>query len=265
MMFVTISLMCFAPKNSYRELNLYYGYKNYVQKETHEDRLLLILKTIRIIESREQYNIKGASGEYGAYQFMSRTWRCWSNKYFGKLLAITNPINQDKVANASINELVKKGYSNAEIASVWNCGSKYYKNKKGWNSKGIYYDVPRYVNRFITVLNSLKKCKPNKVYISNFLQLSNMRNRKVLLKNYYNSLKKQCPMNELKIQYKIDTGLSADAFNNDELDVLTPGEKKPNYAEGEEILSKAKNIIYNLPSLPYIKWLEEKVLELKKA
>lgn len=119
------------------------------------ERLSKLLRTIRIIETRENYNLQGLSGEYGAYQFTKKTWEFHSKKYFNEVLDITIPENQDKVAQKKVIELINKGYNDAEIASIWNCGSKYYKGKVGVNKYGIKYNVPKYVKEFLIIKNRI--------------------------------------------------------------------------------------------------------------
>lgn len=119
------------------------------------ERLNKLLKTIRIIETRENYHLSGLSKEYGAYQFTKVTWEYYSKKYFNEVLDITIPENQDKVAQKKVTELINKGYNDAEIASIWNCGSKYYKGKIGVNKYGIKYNVPKYVKEFLIIKNRI--------------------------------------------------------------------------------------------------------------
>lgn len=125
--------------------------KEITNKLLFVERLNKLLRTIRIIETRENYYLKGKSQEYGAYQFTKTTWEFYSKKYFNEILDITIPENQDKVAQKKVIELINNGYSDAEIASFWNCGSKYYKGKVGVNKHGIRYNVPKYVNDFLTI------------------------------------------------------------------------------------------------------------------
>ena len=87
-----------------------------------------------------------------------------------------------------------------------------------------------------------------------------MRNRRAELKAYYLKLKKEDIMSELKRQYKKDTGLNANAFNDEELDIMASED-----IDGKiELSQKAKDIIFSLPSLKYVKWLESKIIELNE-
>ena len=176
---ILVSSMCFAPKNPYKAILLHKAHEQYVQNEELEERISLILKTIRIVESGGSYTIGGASGETGAYQFTKPTWRYYCLLFFGKVLDIKNPTYQDIVARKKVTMLINKGYSNTEIASIWNCGSRYYRGKVGVNSRGVAYNVPRHVCKFMKVFNKLKY--PNYIPI-------NMRNRRTELVEYNDAL-----------------------------------------------------------------------------
>lgn len=109
-----------------------------------------IASAIKSVESGGNYQAKGGSGEFGAYQFMPSTWKSWAGKYLGNTNAPMTPENQDKVALAKINELLKQGYDAKQIALIWNGGSPTI--KKGVNKFGVRYDTGAYANK---VLNKL--------------------------------------------------------------------------------------------------------------
>lgn len=114
-----------------------------------------LAKAIRQSESQGNYTAKGASGEYGAYQWMPGNFESAATKY--KL----NPsdksaINQDKVAYYTLKEMKDQGLSPAQIASKWNSGSPNFEGKVGVNSKGVKYDVPKYVSTVISNFRTIK-------------------------------------------------------------------------------------------------------------
>lgn len=111
-----------------------------------------IAEAIKAVESGGNYTAKGASGEYGAYQFMPATWKDWAGKYLGKADAPMTPANQDKVAKARIDDLLKQGYNAYQIALIWNGGSPTIKS--GTNKYGVKYDTGAYANK---IINELKK------------------------------------------------------------------------------------------------------------
>jgi hypothetical protein len=122
-----------------------------------------IANAIKQIESGGNYSAKGASGEYGAYQFMPATWQSWSKEYqksigqTGFSLAQT-PENQDKVAMFKIQQWLAQGLTPQQIAAKWNSGSEVgWENKIGVNKQGVAYNVPQYVNKFTTTLGGQLK------------------------------------------------------------------------------------------------------------
>lgn len=106
-----------------------------------------IAKAIRKIESNNNYQANGLSGDYGAYQFMPKTWDKLCMLYFVSKLEMTE-YNQDMIAEFYIKDLVKTGYTPKQIASIWNCGSPKWEGKKGVNKFGVKYNVPYYVKKF---------------------------------------------------------------------------------------------------------------------
>jgi hypothetical protein len=117
-------------------------------------RVDLLLQAIKIVESGGDYTIKGKSGEIGAYQFTRATYRMYSYLYFKELLPMT-PENQDKIARKKIENLVKAGFTDSEIASFWNSGSPKWKGKVGVNKYGVKYNVPKYVEKFNETIKKL--------------------------------------------------------------------------------------------------------------
>jgi len=122
---------------------------------------LNLAKAIRRAEtgtSTDPYNAKGASGEYGAYQFMPETWKQWSGQYLQNAGAEMSIENQNKVAYSRIKELKDQGLNPAQIASMWNSGKAeaYKQDFKGTNKQGVAYDVPAYVAKVSKHYNELK-------------------------------------------------------------------------------------------------------------
>jgi hypothetical protein len=119
--------------------------------------IVTLAKAIRQVESSNNYNSKGASGEGGAYQYMPSSWKEWAGKYLGDSNAPMTPVNQDKVAYYKIKELKDAGNSPSQVASIWNSGSPVWEGKVGVNSKGVKYDVPSYVNKVQTAYSNYKQ------------------------------------------------------------------------------------------------------------
>ena len=121
-----------------------------------------IANAIKQIESNNNYEASGASGEYGAYQFMPSTWDSWSKEY-AKAKGISlmpggmsmSPENQDAVAKFKIQQWLSQGLSPQQIAAKWNSGSEVgWENKIGVNKQGVAYNVPAYVKKFTDALGA---------------------------------------------------------------------------------------------------------------
>lgn len=99
----------------------------------------------------DPYNAKGASGEFGAYQFMPDTYRNYAKKYLGDENASPTVENQNKIAYSFVKEKKDAGFTPAQIASMWNAGESrpnaYKEGFRGTNKLGVAYDVPTYVQK----------------------------------------------------------------------------------------------------------------------
>ena len=113
-----------------------------------------LLSVFRIIESNNNYSAVGSSGEYGAYQFMPLMWIAFSTMFFGVVLDITEPANQDKVAKAKVLKLIAQGLTDTQIAAFWNSGKVHdWETLQGVNRFGVPFNVAEYVNRFLRIKN----------------------------------------------------------------------------------------------------------------
>jgi muramidase (phage lysozyme) len=110
-----------------------------------------IAAAIKKVESGGNYNAKGASGEFGAYQFMPSTWTSWAGKYLGNPNAPMTQANQDKVAMAKITDLLNQGYNAEQIALIWNGGTP--QVKKGVNQYGVAYDSGAYARKVLSSIS----------------------------------------------------------------------------------------------------------------
>ncbi len=117
-----------------------------------------LAKAIRQTESGGDFNAKGKSGESGAYQWTSDTWKKQAQDILGNPNAEMSPSNQNAVAYGSIKKMKDKGLNPAEIAATWNSGSSTgWENKIGTNSKGVHYDVPKYVKSVTDAYQEIKQ------------------------------------------------------------------------------------------------------------
>jgi hypothetical protein len=120
-----------------------------------------LTKAIRQVESGGNFQAKGKSGEYGAYQFMPGTWASSSQKYLGQSIPLdqATPEQQNEVAYKKIKDLKDQGLNVGQIASDWNSGdpNTYLDPEaKGTNSAGANYDVPAYAEKVANTYQGLK-------------------------------------------------------------------------------------------------------------
>ncbi len=138
----------------YNVFNKPIGFNNDLSKSINgSSNASKIAMAIKQVESGGNYQATGASGEYGAYQFMPATWNQWASKYLGNPNAPMTQMNQDIVAQKKIDELLKQGYTAKQIALIWNGGTPVV--KKGVNKYGVRYDSGAYSNKVINTLNNL--------------------------------------------------------------------------------------------------------------
>ncbi len=130
-----------------------------IVKDTSSSSVDDIANAIKQVESGGNYNARGKSGEYGAYQFMPGTWASWSSEYAkangakADIELNPSPENQDAVARFKISQWQAQGLTPEQIAAKWNNGSEVgWEKKRDTNSKGVKYDVPAYVKKVLNVL-----------------------------------------------------------------------------------------------------------------
>ncbi len=109
--------------------------------------VVALTKAIGTSESGGNYNAKGKSGEYGAYQYTKPTWEADSQKYLGSVVPLeqATPAQQDEVAYKKVEDLGKQGYKPSQVASIWNSGKPDWEGNVGTNKYGVKYDTPAYV------------------------------------------------------------------------------------------------------------------------
>lgn len=127
-----------------------------------------LAKAIRQTESGGNFNARGKSGEYGAYQFTAPTWQKEA-----AALGINVPVDkatpqqQNQVAYTQLKRWKDAGYNPGQIASMWNAGETEpnayqgtFSNGKpsvGINSHGVHYDVPAYAKSVASAYQTLKQ------------------------------------------------------------------------------------------------------------
>lgn len=125
---ILVLLLLFVSLNCYT-LNVHNSNYTVVWKINTNKRLITILHTIRYKESTHNYQAIGKKGEIGAYQFMKTTWKSLCLLHNDRVLIPTKE-NQDIIARHYVTLLINKGYTNSEIASVWNCGKRIPNNSR---------------------------------------------------------------------------------------------------------------------------------------
>lgn len=105
---------------------------------------LNLSRAIRTVESGDNPNAKGASGEFGIGQWMPGNFESAAKKY-GLDPADRSQGNQEHVLYNQIDEQLKAGHSQSEVASWWNSGKYDPTGNVGVNKEGVKYDTPGYV------------------------------------------------------------------------------------------------------------------------
>jgi len=111
--------------------------------------IVALTKAIGSTETGGNYTAKGASGEYGAYQYTPATWAADSQTYLGQSVPLDSatPAQQDEVAYNKVKALGAEGNTPSQIASIWNSGKADPTGNVGVNKEGVAYNTPAYVQK----------------------------------------------------------------------------------------------------------------------
>lgn len=132
------------------------------QVQPLDPQVVNLAKAIRQTESGGNFNAKGASGEFGAYQWTPDTWKAHATTTLGDPNAPMTPSNQNAVAYTVIKQWRDQGLNPAQIAAKWNSGSEVgWENKIGVNSMGVQYNVPQYVKKVTDTYQAFKSGDQN--------------------------------------------------------------------------------------------------------
>lgn len=120
-----------------------------------------LAQAVRQTESNGNFSAKGASGEYGAYQWEPATWAAQSAAAGVNVpLQDATPAEQNQVAYTQIKKWKDQGYNVGQIASMWNAGpgdpDAYINGNKGTNSSGVSYDTQAYAQKVATAYQQFK-------------------------------------------------------------------------------------------------------------
>ena len=121
-----------------------------------------LAQAISTVESGGR-QVKGASGEFGAFQFLPATWKSISSAFNKAVNSKPGSIQQTEsneraVATWKIDQLLKKGHTPKQVALIWNTslgGSEKPFVRKGVNKQGIRFDSGAYANNVVSVLNKI--------------------------------------------------------------------------------------------------------------
>lgn len=141
---------------------------NEIAQPQLDPQVVNLAKAIRQTESGGDFNAKGKSGEYGAYQFTLPTWQKTATKYGVNVpLDKATKEQQNEVAYKQLKEWKDKGYNPGQIASMWNAGEgepdaytgKFSNGKpsSGVNKYGVKYDVSAYAKSVANAYQTLKQ------------------------------------------------------------------------------------------------------------
>lgn len=120
-----------------------------------------LTKAIREVESGNRFDAKGASGEYGGYQFTPGTWEAYSKEFgINTPLEAATREQQTEVVYKKLKQWKDQGYNPGEIASMWNAGEAkkdaYLTGHSGTNKYGAKYDTQAYARKVNEAYQRLK-------------------------------------------------------------------------------------------------------------
>lgn len=127
-----------------------------------DPKLVNLAQAIRQTESAGNFQAKGASGEYGAYQFMPDTWNGNAPRFGVNVpLDQATPQQQNEVAYKQLQEWSQQHpeWNVGNFASAWNAGPgkpDAYLGNSGTNSKGVQYDTAAYAQKVATAYQQYK-------------------------------------------------------------------------------------------------------------
>lgn len=132
------------------------GTTRYNRTADTTDRAYKLTHAIQQVETGGK-QVSGASGEFGAFQFMPATWNTISKQVNGSVLPQT-PQNEFQTAQKKIQSLLAQGYTERQVGLIWNTslgGSEKPLEIKGVNKKGVKYDSGAYANKVQSAFNGL--------------------------------------------------------------------------------------------------------------
>jgi hypothetical protein len=131
------------------------------QTQQLDNDVINLTKAIRQVESGGKLDARGASGEFGGYQFTPDTWKAYSSEVgLNVPLEQANREQQNQVAYNKIKQWKDQGYNIGQVASMWNAGqgrpNAYQEDHRGVNSYGVQYDTPGYAQKVAEAYQGIK-------------------------------------------------------------------------------------------------------------
>lgn len=119
-------------------------------------------KSIRKIESNDDFTARGGSGEFGGYQYTEPTWNAQAKAAGVNVpLSAANREQQNQVWYTWAKKKKDEGYNIGQIASMHNAGEgnpdAYIKGNKGTNKYGVSYDTKAYAEKVAAFYQGLKQ------------------------------------------------------------------------------------------------------------
>jgi len=114
-------------------------------------------------ESGGNFQAKGASGEYGAGQWMPQTWAAQAKQFLGYVPKFGSEEMTPEIQKAVIYAQAKhdkevEGLNAAQFFAKWNSGNpNNWENKIGVNKEGVAYNVPQYVKNSMDLYQQFKQ------------------------------------------------------------------------------------------------------------
>lgn len=133
-----------------------------------DPKIINLAMAIRQTESGGNYSAKGASGEFGAYQFEPDTWNATAPKYGVNVpLQQATREQQNEVAVKQLQEWSTEhpDWNIGNFASAWNAGAgkpnAYLEGNAGTNSSGVKYDTAAYAKNVALAYQAIKSGQSN--------------------------------------------------------------------------------------------------------
>lgn len=111
------------------------------------------MEAISHVETGGNHNARGKSGEKGKLQYLESTFILWSKEVTGRVLPF-NETNEEYIALKMIDKWISYGYTDRQIAWIWNSG-RADTCISGVNRHNVQYDSCSYADKVLAILHNL--------------------------------------------------------------------------------------------------------------